>query len=176
MTRPLPHLPGTLTADQIRITGEHIAGQQLASGLIPWFRGHHGDPWDHIESSMGLSISGYYKDVKNLVEAADFTSNTGLTYSSYYNRDNADIRGFRIALTKKSGFVSGSINYQYSVATGKSATADYAPPSFRQDSLGNVTTINDKVPLKDVLLGFDRTNNLTINLVFDSDELLIFFL
>ena len=56
MTRPLPHLPGTLTADQIRITGEHIAGQQLASGLIPWFRGHHGDPWDHIEAAMALTV------------------------------------------------------------------------------------------------------------------------
>jgi outer membrane receptor protein involved in Fe transport len=118
-----------------------------------------------------LDVSGYYKDVKNLVEAATFTGNTGLTYTSYYNRDNADIRGFRIALTKRTGIISGSINYQYSVATGKSATADYAPPSFRQDSVGNVTTINDKVPLKDVLLGFDRTNNLTVNLTLDSDEL-----
>jgi outer membrane receptor protein involved in Fe transport len=125
-----------------------------------------------LVAGFTLDISGYYKDVKNLIEAADFTSKTGLTYSSYYNRDNADIRGFRVALTKKYGFVSGSINYQYSVATGKSATADYAPPSFRQDSLGNVTTINDKVPLKDVLLGFDRTNNLTVNLIFDSDEIL----
>ena len=124
-----------------------------------------------LGAGFTLDVSGYYKDVKNLIEAADFTSNTGLTYSSYYNRDNADIRGFRIALTKRSGIISGSINYQYSVATGKSATADYAPPSFRQDSLGNVTTINDKVPLKDVLLGFDRTHNLVVNLVIDSDEL-----
>ncbi|MDR3611534.1 MAG: TonB-dependent receptor [Ignavibacteriaceae bacterium] len=125
-----------------------------------------------LVAGFTLDISGYYKDVKNLVEAANFTSNKGLTYTSYYNRDNADIRGFRVALAKKSGFVSGSINYQYSVATGKSATADYAPPSFIQDLDGNVTTNNDKVPLKDVLLGFDRTHNLTVNLVFDSDELL----
>ena len=125
-----------------------------------------------IGSGFTLDVSGYYKDVKNLVEAANFTSNTGLTYTSYYNRDNADIRGFRIALTKRSGLISGSINYQYSIATGKSATADYAPPSFRQDSVGNVTTINDKVPLKDVLLSFDRTHNVVINLTIDSDELL----
>ncbi|HEY5247565.1 MAG TPA: prenyltransferase, partial [Dermatophilaceae bacterium] len=58
MTRPLPHLPGTLTADQIRITGEQIAAQQLASGLIPWFRGHHGDPWDHVEAAMALTVCG----------------------------------------------------------------------------------------------------------------------
>jgi outer membrane receptor protein involved in Fe transport len=125
-----------------------------------------------LGSGFTLDISGYYKDVKNLVEAANFTSNKGLSYTSYYNRDNADIRGFRIALTKRSGIISGSINYQYSVATGKSATADFAPPTFRQDSVGNVTTINDKVPLKDVLLGFDRTHNLIVNLIIDSDELL----
>jgi hypothetical protein len=56
--RPLPHLPGTLTADQIRVTGEHIAAQQLPSGLIPWFRGHHGDPWDHVEAAMALTVCG----------------------------------------------------------------------------------------------------------------------
>ncbi len=117
-----------------------------------------------------LDVSGYYKDVKNLVEAAVFTGKSGLSYTTYFNRDNADIRGFRIALSKRKGFYTGSINYQYSVATGKSATADYAPPSFRQDSLGNVTTINDKVPLKDVLLGFDRTHNLVINLAIVTDE------
>jgi hypothetical protein len=125
-----------------------------------------------LVAGFTLDISGYYKDVKNLVEAADFTSNTtGLTYSSYYNRDNADIRGVRVALTKKSGIISGSVNYQYSVATGKSATADYAPPSFIQNLDGSVTTINDKVPLKDVLLSFDRTHNLVVNLIIDSDEL-----
>jgi hypothetical protein len=56
--RPLPHLPGTLTADQIRMTGEHIAGQQLASGLVPWFHGHYGDPWDHVEAAMALTVCG----------------------------------------------------------------------------------------------------------------------
>lgn len=58
MKQALPHLPGTITADQIRATGEHIAGEQLASGLIPWFHGHHGDPWDHIEAAMALTVCG----------------------------------------------------------------------------------------------------------------------
>jgi hypothetical protein len=47
-----------VTSEQIRITGEHIAGEQLASGLIPWFRGHHGDPWDHVEAAMALTVCG----------------------------------------------------------------------------------------------------------------------
>jgi hypothetical protein len=58
VTRSQPHLAGTLTGDQIRISGQHIADQQLASGLIPWFRGHHGDPWDHVEAAMALTVCG----------------------------------------------------------------------------------------------------------------------
>jgi hypothetical protein len=58
VTRALPHLPGAVTADQIRASGEYIASQQLPSGLIPWFRGHHGDPWDHIEAAMALTVCG----------------------------------------------------------------------------------------------------------------------
>jgi hypothetical protein len=58
VSRPLPHLPGTVSAAQIRATGEHIAGQQLPSGLIPWFHGHHGDPWDHVEAAMALTVCG----------------------------------------------------------------------------------------------------------------------
>lgn len=36
-----------------------IAGLQRASGEIPWSEGGKTDPWDHIESAMGLSIAGF---------------------------------------------------------------------------------------------------------------------
>jgi len=51
-------LPGVLTARQLRATAEHIAAQQCPSGLIPWFPGHHGDPWDHVEGAMALAVCG----------------------------------------------------------------------------------------------------------------------
>jgi hypothetical protein len=51
-------LPGVLTAAQVRATAEHIASLQLADGLITWFTGHHGDPWNHIEAAMALTAAG----------------------------------------------------------------------------------------------------------------------
>jgi hypothetical protein len=117
-----------------------------------------------LGEGLTLDVSGYYKDVSNLIELAELTAWNGLTYSTYINRDNADIRGFRVSVTKRKGTVTGSVNYHYSVATGKSATTDFAPPSFYQDSTGGVVTKTDKVPLRDVLLSFDRTHNLVINL------------
>ena len=42
--------------------GAFIASIQKENGEIPWAQGGKTDPWDHIESAMGLSISGYYKE------------------------------------------------------------------------------------------------------------------
>jgi hypothetical protein len=52
-------LPGVLSAHDLARTGAYIASQQLPSGLIPWFDGHHADPWDHIESAMALALTGH---------------------------------------------------------------------------------------------------------------------
>lgn len=112
-----------------------------------------------------LDISGYYKDVKNLVQQADFLDErAGYQVSSYFNLDYADIRGFRIALNKRRGALSGSINYQFSYATGKSATATAATPIFNRDTLGVVTTDLTNVPTRDIVLDFDRTHNIVVTL------------
>ncbi len=121
-----------------------------------------------------LDVSGYYKDVKNLIEQADFTSKDNLTYTTYFNRDNADIRGFRVALAKRRGSLTGSFNYQYSVATGKSASGGDAYPIFVQvkqpDGTLAVRTNTSNVPIRDVVLSFDRTHNLVINLAYVTSE------
>jgi outer membrane receptor protein involved in Fe transport len=110
-----------------------------------------------------LDVSGYYKDVKNLIQQADFIDErAGYLVSSYFNLDYADIRGFRITLSKRRGALTGSINYQYGYATGKSATATAATPIFNRDTLGVVTTDLTNVPTRDILLDFDRTHNLVI--------------
>ena len=113
-----------------------------------------------------LDVSGYYKDVKNLIEQADFTSKNSFTYTTYFNRDNADIRGFRLSLAKRKGDFTGSVNYQYSVATGKSSSGSDAYPVFVENADGSVSTSTSNVPVRDILLSFDRTHNLIINLAY----------
>jgi outer membrane receptor protein involved in Fe transport len=125
-----------------------------------------------LPEGITLDVSGYYKDVKDQIEQAVFANlSTGTSYFSYFNRDYADIRGFRIALTRRRGDFTGSINYQFSVATGKSANASNAPVAITKDLFGVVSTdIVTKVPIKDVLLNFDRTNNLIVNLAYLTRE------
>jgi hypothetical protein len=57
-------LPGVLTAAQIEASADHIATNQLASGLIPWFTGHHADPWDHVEAAMALTACGRLREAR----------------------------------------------------------------------------------------------------------------
>nr|WP_030726435.1 prenyltransferase [Streptomyces sp. NRRL F-2890] len=54
-------LPGVFTAEQAAVTAAAIAGIQRADGAIPWFRGHHLDPWDHIEAAMALDAAGDHR-------------------------------------------------------------------------------------------------------------------
>jgi len=43
---------------------ELIAKTQLASGEIPWSLNDKTDPWDHVESIIGLTIGGYIKEAR----------------------------------------------------------------------------------------------------------------
>ena len=47
-----------------RLTAAYIARVQLPGGAIPWFDGGTLDPWDHVESAMGLSIGGYHTEAE----------------------------------------------------------------------------------------------------------------
>lgn len=60
MTAPQLAVPGVLTVEQVKRTGLFIVRQQSADGAIPWFVGSHLDPWDHVESAMGLSVTGHH--------------------------------------------------------------------------------------------------------------------
>ena len=55
--KPVPALPGILTAAEVLATGEHIAARQAPSGAISWPDGHT-DAWNHVECAMALSACG----------------------------------------------------------------------------------------------------------------------
>ncbi|MBO1767264.1 prenyltransferase [Allobranchiibius sp. GilTou38] len=66
-------VPGVLSAEQVARTGQFIVRQQAPDGAIPWFVGSHLDPWDHVESAMGLSVTGHHAGA---VAAYDYLART----------------------------------------------------------------------------------------------------
>ncbi|WP_151773010.1 prenyltransferase/squalene oxidase repeat-containing protein [Streptomyces abyssomicinicus] len=54
-------LPGVLTPEQAAATVRGLLAVQRDDGAIPWFRGHHLDPWDHTEAAMALDAAGEHE-------------------------------------------------------------------------------------------------------------------
>lgn len=63
-----PHIPGVVSAEQMLATGAAIVGMQEDSGALPWFPGGQTDPWDHIESAMALSVTGFHAEAEAAYE------------------------------------------------------------------------------------------------------------
>jgi hypothetical protein len=64
----LPELPGVLTGRDVGATAATIAQSQEPDGAIPWFRGGHTDPWDHVECAMALDVAGLHDSAERAYE------------------------------------------------------------------------------------------------------------
>ncbi|KPA12235.1 prenyltransferase-like family protein [Candidatus Magnetomorum sp. HK-1] len=65
----------------IDLTTSFIRNVQKKSGEIPWSIGGKTDPWDHVESAMGLSVGGYSHDARR---AYLWLANTQLPDGSWW--------------------------------------------------------------------------------------------
>ena len=76
-----------------------------------------------------LAISGFYKDITGLVRTSSHYDESLGDYFQYSNDEShGSVRGMEITLLRLPGdYLSGSVNYTYSVAKGRysSATAQY---------------------------------------------------
>lgn len=71
-----------------------------------------------------LDITGYFKDITGLVDMQNNFYSAVDAYDLYINGDYGNVRGMELNLVRRpSDFWSGSINYTYSVAMGKSSSA-----------------------------------------------------
>ncbi len=85
----IPDVPGVLSAEEVRITAEHLASLQLASGIIPWFPGGHCDPWNHVESAMALDIAGLHRQAEAAYEWLADTQRPDGSWHNYYWPDGS---------------------------------------------------------------------------------------
>lgn len=72
----------------LRPTVDFILDCQQPSGEIPWFEGGYTDPWDHVESAMGLAIGGEVEAArKAYVWLADLQLEDGSWWASYRGQE-----------------------------------------------------------------------------------------
>ncbi|MBN2284750.1 MAG: phenyltransferase domain-containing protein [Deltaproteobacteria bacterium] len=76
----------------IDILAASITDVQRESGEIPWHVGGKTDPWDHVESAIGLTIGGFYREARNAFQwLADTQLEDGSWYSAYRNGEPEDM-------------------------------------------------------------------------------------
>lgn len=62
--RAIPQVPDVMSAGELLETAQWLASLQRCSGLIPWFEGGHGDPWNHVEAAMALATAGRFAEAE----------------------------------------------------------------------------------------------------------------
>lgn len=104
---------------------------------------------------IAIDFSGFYKDIRDLTSTR-FYARQPYNYTVYINEDYGRVKGFDISLTKKyKNFISGNMNYTYSVARG-SGSDPLAGYYYREEEA-------HLRPKRDYFLDFDRTHDLSIN-------------
>jgi hypothetical protein len=58
----------SLSSTEIDQTAAWIASSQLRNGMVPWYRGGHADPWNHVEATMALAAGGRWAEVERALE------------------------------------------------------------------------------------------------------------
>jgi hypothetical protein len=93
-----------------------IAGTQRPSGEIPWCAGQKTDPWDHVESAMGLAVAGFFPEAR---KAYEWLAANQLADGSWCSAYMEGIAQDRTRDANMSAYVAVGV-YHYFLAAGDS--------------------------------------------------------
>ena len=107
-----------------------------------------------LTDNLAFNLTGYYKDVRDLLAAQQIRISGEETYFTYVNKDYANIRGIIFSLTKRrtaSDMLGLTLDYTFQTSEGNDVNAD---AFFLDLSSGRQS---EKIP---VLLSWDKTHQL----------------
>lgn len=118
-----------------------------------------------LSENLAFDITGYVKDVRDLLALQEIRISSSQTYQIYVNKDYANIKGVTFSLTKRRNideFFGASIDYTYQTTEGSDTRSDAA---FLDLNSGRQS---EKVPY---YLDWDQphTLNATLNFGYASD-------
>lgn len=69
---------------ELAATVDSIAAVQQVDGMIPWFAGGHGDPWNHVEAAMALDTGGRRREAEAAYGWLAATQRSDGAWHQYY--------------------------------------------------------------------------------------------
>jgi len=110
-----------------------------------------------LSESIGIDITGFYKDTKHLLGMEIINTYTQDMYARYINRDYGNVKGITLALEKRrTNSIYASIDYTYQVAEGNASD----PKQVFKDAKSNKESEIQIVPLD-----WDQTHTLNFNII-----------
>ncbi|MBC8402585.1 MAG: TonB-dependent receptor [Candidatus Marinimicrobia bacterium] len=108
-------------------------------------------------NDVKLSVTGYYKDISNLMDWYKYSTNLqGKELNVYTNVDYGNVKGLELSFIKLVGSVWGcSVNYTYSIARGRSSSPNEGAGTF-------------SAAKKMVILDFDQTHTMNANITLQT--------
>lgn len=108
----------------IDVLATSIIDTQRESGEIPWFEGGKTDPWDHVESAIGLSIGGYFKEARKAFRwLVEKQLDDGSWYSAYRMGEPED----RTRESNMSSYMAVGLFHYYLITKDTSFLAEMWP-------------------------------------------------
>ena len=75
-----------------------------------------------LADDIGLTLTGYYKDIRNLLGNEVHIKNEFRKFGKYINRDYGDVRGITLALEKRlRNGLGATVDYKYQIAHGNAS-------------------------------------------------------
>ena len=95
---------------------DFIAGVQKPNGEIPWSAGGKTDPWDHVESAMGLSVAGCLREAER---AYQWMAATQLSDGSWWSATRDGVPEDRTRDSNVSSYIAVGVYHHYLITREK---------------------------------------------------------
>lgn len=117
-----------------------------------------------LAPNLGITVTGYYKDIRNLLGIQIHIKNDFKKFGEYVNRDYGAVKGFTVSLEKRlsDGF-GANIDYTYQIANGNASDPNDA---FNKVQANPPIEINKQL----VPLDWDRRHSLNFTVTVGNSE------
>ena len=111
-----------------------------------------------LNDEIGITVTGYYKDIRNLLAAEIFIKNEFRKFSKLINKDYGSVKGITLSLEKRfNGGIGATVDYTYQIAKGSASDPNAA---FNNAQSNPPVEANKQL----VPLDWDRTHSLNFTL------------
>ncbi len=111
-----------------------------------------------LTDELGITITGYYKDIRNLLGSEIYIKNETRKFSKLVNRDYGSVKGITLSFEKRFSYgIGATLDYTFQVAKGSASD-----PNAAFNNAQSVPSIEENKQL--VPLDWDRTHSLNFTL------------